>query len=72
MPMSRWDWMLNIAGKVYALDSSTIDLCLSLFDGEDANLVCHLHLRVDRHREKGAGHQIIALHLSTDFVGVSF
>lgn len=23
---------VNIAGKVYALDSSTIDLCLSLFD----------------------------------------
>ena len=38
--------------------------------GEDANLVRHCHLRADRHRQEGAATRCLALHLSTDFVGL--
>ena len=38
--------------------------------GEDANLVRRVHLRVDRHRQEGASTECLALHMSTDLVGV--
>ena len=142
---------VNIAGNVYALDSSTIDLCLSLFgwtpfrttkaaiklhtlldlrgsipsfihlsggkmgdvnvldilpleagafyimdrgyldfarlhtmhqagaffvtrakSNFNARRVRYRHLRLDRHCQKGASTEILALHLSTDFVGLGF
>jgi hypothetical protein len=40
--------------------------------GEDANLVRRVHLRVDRHRQKGASSQCLALHFVTDIVGLDF
>ena len=39
---------------------------------EDAGLVCYRYLRAHRYCQKGASTQILALHLSTDFVGVGF
>ncbi len=38
--------------------------------GEDANLVRRVHLRADRHRQERASPQCLALHLSTDLVGL--
>ena len=40
--------------------------------GEDANLVRRLHLRADRHRQKGASTQCLSLHFVTDIVGLCF
>ena len=40
--------------------------------GEDANLVRRVHLRADRHRQKGASPRCLALHFATDFVGLGF
>ena len=39
---------------------------------EDASLVYHCHLRAHRDCQKGAATEILAIHLSTDFVGVGF
>jgi transposase len=40
--------------------------------GEDANLVRRLHLRADRHRQKGASPRCLALYFATDSVGLGF
>jgi len=39
---------------------------------EDAGLVRHRHLCADRNCQKGTSTRILALHLSTDFVGLGF
>ena len=39
---------------------------------QDAGVVRHRHLRADCHCQKRASPEILALHLSTDFVGVGF
>jgi len=40
--------------------------------GEDANLVRHRHLGVDRHCQKGTATEILAQHLSADVVSLGF
>ena len=37
---------------------------------EKPNLVCHRHLCADRHRQEGTQARCLALHLSTDSVGL--
>ena len=37
---------------------------------ENQNLVCHRHLCADRHRQEGTETRRLALHLSTDSVGL--
>ncbi len=37
---------------------------------EKPNLVCHRHLCADRHRQEGTETRCLALHLSTDSVGI--
>ena len=66
--------LLELDASVYALDSTTIDLCLSLFDWapfrSNADMVRRRHVRADRHRQKGVATRCLALHLSTDPVGL--
>src|ERR1035438_1034730 len=66
--------VMGIDASVYALDSTTIDLCLSLFDWapfrSNADMVRRRHVRADRHRQKGVATRCLALHLSTDPVGL--